>query len=323
MPFVFGAGIIAAMPFDFDAAVTAPFRMQPGLRRVAPGTPQLTPLPPGTAHQREKLAVLTAFWPRALCAVADFDAGSALDALCRHAATEQPQAWVWDGEQARALTLGTAVTRTGDIEQLRAGSFGLGDEVTRCLQGLPPAWRLAGLASLSFAEDFAILDASTGTIPWLAVCLPSHWAPEAKVGRHFTEVHAPVADNALLLKATAGLLRVVTGPEAWERFVWTITDHPRLNAHPAHTDPQRWTQPLEQGAWFRSEHQSFIPLPERAQAVFTIHVQLQDLAELASDSRRAAALHDAVATMSPAVLDYRGLTPVRETLLAWLDQRRR
>lgn len=310
------------MPFDFDAAVNAPFRMQPGLRRVAAGTPQLTPLPAGNPHQREKLAVLSAFWSQALCATPGFDAALALGALCRHAAAEQPQAWAWDGERAQALQLGAAVDRAGTIEQLRGGSFGLGDEITRCLQGLPPEWRLAGLASLAFAEDFAIVDAASGTIPWLAVCLPSHWAPQAKVGRHFTEVHGPVADNALLLKATAGLLRLVTSPEAWERFVWTVTDHPRLNAHPAVTDPQRWTRPIEQGAWFRSEHQSFIPLPEHAQAVFTIHVQLQDLAEVAADARRAAALHDAIATMSPAVLDYRGLTPVRDALLAWLAARR-
>jgi len=32
------------MAFDFDAAVGAPFRMQPGLRRVAAGCQQLTPL---------------------------------------------------------------------------------------------------------------------------------------------------------------------------------------------------------------------------------------------------------------------------------------
>src|SRR4051812_32428877 len=31
------------MPFDFDAAVSAPFRVQPGLRKIASGTPQLTP----------------------------------------------------------------------------------------------------------------------------------------------------------------------------------------------------------------------------------------------------------------------------------------
>lgn len=310
------------MPFDFDAAVSAPFRMQPGLRRMAPGARQLTPLAPGSAHQREKLAVLSALRPQALCAVPGFDAAPALGALCRHAAAEQPQAWAWDGERAQARQLGTAVTRAGAIEQLQVGSFGLGDEISRCLQGLPPEWRLAGLASLAFAEDFAIVDAASGTIPWLAVCLPSHWAPQAKVGRRFAEVHGPVADNALLLKAGAGLLRVVTAPDAWERFVWTVTDHPRLNAHPALTDPERWTRPIDEGAWFRSEHQSFIPLPEREQAVFTIHVQLQTLAEVASDPRRAAALHDAVATMSPAVLAYRGLAPVRDALLTWLAQRR-
>ena len=48
------------MDFDFDAAVVAPFRMQPGLRRIADGAAQLTPLPPGSRHQREKLAVLSA-----------------------------------------------------------------------------------------------------------------------------------------------------------------------------------------------------------------------------------------------------------------------
>jgi len=320
VPLVF-LGIIVAMPFDFDAAVTAPFRMQPGLRRVAAGERQLTPLPPGSRHQREKLAVLSAFWPQALCVAPGFDSGPALDALCRHAAAEHPQAWAWDGERAMAPDLGTAVNRAGDIEQLRSGSFGLGDEVSRCLQGLPPEWRLAGLASLAFAEDFAIVDGATGRIPWLAVCLPSHWAPEVKVGRHFTEVHGPVADNALLLKASAGLLRVVTGTEAWERFVWTVTDHPRLHAHPAHTSPQRWTQPPERGAWFRSEHQTFIPLPQHQQAVFTIHVQLQTLSELMAEPKRAAALHDAIASMSPAVLDYRGLAPARDALLAWLARR--
>ncbi len=310
------------MPFDFDAAVTAPFRMQPGLRRVAPGVPRLTPLAAGSRHQREKLAVLSAYWPQALCAAPGFDAGPALDALMRHAATEQPQAWAWDGERAQALHLGTAADRSGHVEQLRGGSFGLGDEIARCLQLLPPPWRLAGLACLAFAEDFAIVDAGSGAIPWLAVCLPSHWAPEKKVGRPFTEVHAPVADNELLLKAAAGLLRVVTGPDTWERFVWTVTDHTWLHAHPARSDPQRWQRTLDQGAWFRSEHQSFIPLPAQAQAVFTIHVQLQALADVAADPRRASALHDAVASMSPAVLDYRGLAPVRDALLAWLAQRR-
>jgi hypothetical protein len=305
--------------FDFDAAVTAPFRMQPGLRRMAAGAKHLTPLAPGSRHQREKLAVLSAFWPQALCAQAGVDARPALHTLCALAAAEHPQVWSWDGERAQALQLGAAVRSDGSIEQLAPGSFGLGDEVSRCLQGLPAEWRLTGLLSLAFAEDFALVDGSSGCINWLAVSLPSHWAPETKVGRHFSEVHAPVADNQLLLKAGEALMKMVTGPERWERFVWTVTDNPRLHAHPARVDGQRWLHIPAEQAWFRTERQTFVPLPECAQAVFTIAVEVRRLHQVLHTPQRAAVLHDAIASMSEAVLAYRGLNTVREPLLAWLQ----
>ena len=308
------------MAFDFDAAVTAPFRMQPGLRRLAPGTPQLTPVAPGSRHQREKLAVLSAFRPQALLARAGFDAVPALDALSAHAAREHPQAWRREGRRAEALDLGVSV-ENGTLEQQAPGRFGLGDEVARCVRGLAPEWRLPGLLGLAFEEDFAIVDASDGTIPWLAVALPSHWAPEAKVGRHFAEVHAPVADNALLLRAADALLRLVSGPDSWERFVWTVTDHPRLHAHPDRVDPSRWRDTPVERAWFRSERQTFIPLPALQQAIFTIHVEVRSLAAVVDTPARAAALHAAIASMSAAVLAYRGLGAVREPLLRWLGGR--
>jgi len=312
-----------APSFDFDAAVSAPFRMQPGLRRLSAGSSQLSPLPPGSRHQREKLAVLTAFWPQALCLQTGFDVRPALHTLFAHAAAEHPTAWAWDGQVAEALWLATAVAADGKVLQRQPGQFGLGDEVARCLLGLPPAWRQAGLAALAFAEDFAIVDGSSGCIPWLAVCLPSHWAPEEKLGRHFTDVHAPVADNTLLLKAAEGLMRVVTSPERWERFVWNVSDHPRLHAHPARVEARRWLQtPVAQG-WFRSERQTFIPLPSASQAVFTIHVQVQSLTTVLDSPARALALHDAVASMSEAVLAYRSLGGVRDQLLAWLAERAR
>lgn len=311
--------------FDFDAAVTAPFRMQPGLRKLPPGSAHLTPLAPGSRHQREKLAVLSAYAPQALCVAPGFDAShaaGALAALCSHAASEQPQAWAWDGHAAQALLLGTAVTGAGDVEQFAAGVFGLGDEVGRCLRGLPAEWRLAGLLSLAFAEDFALVDADSGHIPWLAVCLPSHWAPEHKVGRHFTEIHAPVADNQTLLRATDSLLRLVSGSDRWERFVWNVTDQPQLHAHPAHCDSERWQHGSVDRAWLRSERQTFIPIATstgRAQAWFTIGVDLWPLADVIKVPGRAAALQAAIASMSPAVLAYRGLSRVQPQLLAWLD----
>jgi dimethylamine monooxygenase subunit A len=313
------------MPFDFDAAVTAPFRMQPGLRRMAPGVPQLTPLKPGCRHQREKLAVFSAMWPQALCAQTGFDAAPALASLCAHAAREHPSNFLWDGDLAQAPDLGVTVRSHGRLDQLSAGSFGLGDEVSRCLLGLPAAWRLAGLLSLAFAEDFAIVDARTGTLPWLAVALPSHWSPQDKVGRHFTEVHGPVADNALLLRASESLMRLVSGPAdddtRWERFVWTVTDQPRLRAHPGQNHGVRWQHTAVAQAWFRSEHQTFIALPNLQQAVFTIHIDVQPLAEVAQTPARAAALHGAISTMSDTVLAYRGLSTMREPLLAWLAAR--
>ncbi len=309
------------MSFDFDTAVSAPFRMQPGLRRLAPGTPQLTPAAPGSRHQREKLAVLSAFAPQALLKAPGFDERAALHALALHAATEHPQHFAWDGRRAHAKTLGAAVD-DGVVEHVQAGAFGLGDEVARCLRGLAPEWRLAGLLSLAFAEDFALVDGESGHIPWLAVALPSSWAPEEKVGHAFADVHAPVADNRLVVNAAAALTRMVTGPDRWERFVWNVSPQPRLHTHPARIDPRRWGVAGLERAWWRTERQTFIPLTAARQAVFTILVDVQPLAAAIDSAARAARLHDAIASMSPAALDYRGLATVRDELLAGLAARR-
>ena len=314
------------MNFDFDAAVQAPFRMQPGLRRLQPGTAQLTPVAAGSRHQREKMAVLSAFADQALVHQPGFDARPALQALCRHAAAEQPRCWAWDGLAATAVHLGVRVAADGhQVEQIADGVFGLGDEILRCVALQPAEWRLPALLSLSFVEDFAVVDAGTATVPWMAVALPSHWAPLDKVGHHFAQIHAPVADGDLLRKASEALTRLVTGPERWERFVWNVTDNPRLHAHPLRVPAVRWSHdPGAQGlprAWFRSERQTFIPVAERAQSLFTIAVDVQPLAEVVNTAERAQSLAAAVQSMSPAVLAYRGLTTVREPLLQWLAAR--
>ena len=306
------------MPFDFSA-VTAPFRMQPGLRRIAPGALQLTPSRPDSRALREKLEVLANHADQALVADPAFDPAPALQALCAHAASEHPEAFTARPGAWQAHTLGWSLH--GD-DPLGDGAEEIGD----CLRALPAPWRLAGLLALAFEQDFAVLDATTGRIPWLAVCLPSHWAPQSKVGRLFAEVHAPVADNATLLAASEALARLVTGPERWERFVWTISANPHLQQHPLRSPRNAWPanatpDELATQAFFRTEHQTFIPLPEHRQAVFTIHVESQPLLDAALDSQRAQRLHDALATMSPAVLAYRSLTDVQPRLLAWLAQR--
>ena len=191
------------------------------------------------------------------------------------------------------------------------------------LSSLPARLRPTALLCLAFEDDFAIIDGATTTIPWLAVCLPSRWAPETKVGGHFAAVHAPVADNAVLLSAAASLSRLVTGGERWERFVWTVSPEPRLHQHPKRPGAS-WSDgegPIEEIAFFRSERQTFIPLPGTNQAVFTIHVETLPLADAlrsADEADAAARLHAAIASMSAEVLAYKGLDTVREPLLEWL-----
>ena len=316
-----------AMPFDF-AAVHTPFRMQPGLRRLAPRASQLTPSRPGDATLREKLAVLTSHSPQALLALPGFDATPALRALCAHAEAEHPEAFsIGPNATPHARLLGWSLR--GD-EPIGAGPA----EIGACLRALPARWRLPALMSLAFAEDFAVIDAASGRIPWLAVCLPSHWAPEDKVGRHFAEVHAPVADNAVLIAAGAHLMRLVTGAERWERFVWTITRSPGLRQHPAHDDAPPWptaagadadadadADQLAAKAFFRTERQTFIPVASLPQAIFTIHVETRPLRLALAAPADARRVHDALASMSAAVLAYRGLTLARDRLLRWLAAR--
>lgn len=318
------------MPFDF-AAVSSPFRMQPGLRRLASGEPQLTPNNPGDKALREKLAVLSAHPAHAFVAAPGFDAAPALHALCMHASGEHPDAFRAEPDAGwTALRLGWTVR--GDTVQ-GEGHGKSANAIGACLRALPAPKRLPGLLALAFAEDFAVVDSSSGRIPWLAVCLPSSWAPEVKVGKHFTEVHAPVADNALLISAADHLMRLVTGPERWERFVWTISRHATLAQHPLHCTAAAWPAPdssrdaaadassLAANAFFRTERQTFIPVPGAGQAVFTIHVENEPLVAAIDSPAHARQLHDALATMSPAVLAYRGLSDVRGRLLAWLGAR--
>ena len=261
------------MDFDFDQ-IAVPFRMQPGLRRLDPGAPQLTRLDPASALYQEKRKVVEAGQSRLV--VPGFDPAPALDAIAD-----------------KALADGIAMRPDLPLE-------------------------------LAFEEDFAVLDGDSTTLPWLCVCVPSHWAPQDKLGLPFATVHAPVADNALLQVAGEKLVRLATGGDRWERFVWTITPSSRYDQHPGRHARQPWPQTADAdafaaGCFLRAERQTFFPVGRGTrQAVFTIRVMLQPLGEAVATREQAQRLLDSLASMSDAVLSYKGLAPAREPLLRWL-----
>lgn len=180
---------------------------------------------------------------------------------------------------------------------------------------------------LAFEEDFAVLDGADGTLPWLCVCVPSHWAPEDKLGLDFAAVHAPVADNAALISASSQLVALATGGECWERQVWTITPSGRYDQHPRRHARSPWPtvddpEAFAAQCWLRAERQVFFPVGQGTrQAVFTIRVMLRPLALAVQEPRHAGRLHDALASMSQSVLAYKNLTAAREPLLRWLASR--
>lgn len=179
---------------------------------------------------------------------------------------------------------------------------------------------------LAYEQDFAVLDGDTGRLQWLCVCVPSHWAPEEKIGLDFAAVHAPVADNKLLLSASPHLVRLATSGECWERFVWTVTPSARYDQHPRRHQREPWptaqdSAAFAHGLWLRAERQTFFPVPGTRQSVFNIRVMLQPLPEAVAAAGSARKLHDALASMSDEVLAYKGLAPARDRLLSWLAER--
>jgi hypothetical protein len=308
--------------FDFSL-VSAPFRMQPGLRRIAAGNAQLTASARDGRHLSEKMAVLGSHSAQALLSTPEFDVRAVLQAIADEARRSSPCAFEFEdrGEDricCKAPLLGWQVV---DGEPIGRGDPAIGG----LLRGLPASERCIALLCLAFDEDFALLDGASATVPWLAVCLPSRWAPEDKVGRHLAAIHGPVADNAMLVAASASLARLVTGDERWERFVWTISADPRLHQHPERSQ-SAWPADVDADglaarASLRSERQTFIPLAGAGQAVFTIRVDSEPLVDAVADADAAARLHAALASMSPAVLAYKGLAGARDRLLAWLSTR--
>jgi hypothetical protein len=194
----------------------------------------------------------------------------------------------------------------------------------------------------------------------LHVCWPSGWDPAVKIGRDFATIHAPVADGDALRAAALPLSRALTTQGPFVRFVWTIAPDGAWSRHPgdlgvsvattAASDATLTTTltatagaapdaavgaavgaAVDAGAaaaapWFRCERQVSVPLraPGLAAggaALFLIRLHVAPLAEVATDRGRLAVVRDALASMSAATLEYKGLASRRDALLAWLDAR--
>jgi dimethylamine monooxygenase subunit A len=278
---------------DMPWPISAPFRMRPGLSRLATSDPEAATPPlfvrdaQAAAYAAGKRAVLQAQPRRAPVGEAD---PAALAAI------------------AQAYAAQTGVSLAPEAEAL----------------------------ALGLQEDFVVLHdgvedgGHTMRTRFLSVCFPSNWNPAEKLGMDFAAIHAPVADNALLQAGARGIIDTAFRQAPMLRHVWLLTPNGDLAQHPE-TRRTRWQDVLAAAdapgasgrlldqVFFRVERQTTLPLPALRRGVFFIRVMVAPLTGvLALAPGRAGELAEALASMSEAVIAYRGMTAVRERLCAEL-----
>jgi len=167
-------------------------------------------------------------------------------------------------------------------------------------------------------EDLAVIQRD-GDRHWLAaihLCFPNHWAAEDKIGRTFAEIHEPVAGIEAINRQADKLVDVIIrATDGLVRFVWGIATDTELNHHPSKPRGRQF-DPTNPRAFLRIERQTIWGFPEVEASLFTIHTYFEDLAKLESDKR--VKVVSGIESMTPASIEYKGLTQSRDALLAWL-----
>jgi len=178
---------------------------------------------------------------------------------------------------------------------------------------------LARAFLLACSDDLVVLRRTgpgRATAELLAVAFPSGWPPRLRAGADLPALHAPVADGDRLRAASVALTEALLTKGPYAQHVWGLDPDGRLDRDPSAPDAAAHGCPPPDRWWLRVERQTSLPLPHLGRALFLIRPHLVPLTSLAADRRHL--LHDAVASMSPAVLAYKGLAEVRDDLLAWL-----
>jgi hypothetical protein len=228
----------------------------------------------------------------------------------------------WDGQTLRNDLLGWEADldpRWGAVSAVRrfpAPHASLTD-------GIRPLHVLDFLG-LNAQEDLAII-ARDERGDWLAathVLLPQHWDPRDKLGRDFVAVHAPVAGSGPMNATAPRLVDAVITRGPFVRFAWGLSMSDRLDHHPAappDADRHADTRFDPEQAFLRVERQTLTGFPEADGALFTIRPLTTPLRQAVVTAEHARALSQALRSMTPEQIRYKGLETILHDALSWLS----
>ena len=163
--------------------------------------------------------------------------------------------------------------------------------------------RIVDLA-LRLEEDVAVMH--QGKLAAICFCFPSGFKPSEKVGMLLGDIHKPVADGEMLIKASPGIARVMTEQPSFRRYVWTVTNNPKLSNHPSEKIdiiPQSIDD-----LYFRWETQTTARVDDKT-SLFFVKVDVVALREVWNQK-----ILDSIDSMSDAVLTYKNLHHIKELL---------
>ncbi|GGK21536.1 hypothetical protein GCM10008955_13740 [Deinococcus malanensis] len=228
----------------------------------------------------------------------------------------------WNGQTLRNDLLGWEVdldTRWGAVGTVRRFPAPHADLV----QEVRPFHALDFLG-LNAQEDLAIV-ARDEQGDWLAaahVLSPQHWDPRDKLGRDFVAVHTPVAGSGLMNATAPRLVDAVITRGPFVRFAWGLSMSNRLDHHPAappDADRHADTRFDPEQAFLRVERQTLTGFPQADGALFTIRPLTTPLRESVVTAGQAHALAEALRSMTPDQIRYKGLETILHDALSWLS----
>lgn len=203
-----------------------------------------------------------------------------------------------------------------------------GEPLLREFAGLCAAWGVAkahdvvGLGG-ALEPDFLLLAPDADgqfRLRGGALCFPTGWALEEKLGETMDAIHGvvPGLNPAIGAQIHQFMSRLKPGG-AFLRDNWGIAATSELNLHPAQRLPAPALPVALEGLWLRVEHQGLVALPETCGVAFGIRIALHRLDQAIAEPGVAAGLRRALGSMPQEMAAYKRLDAIRDELLRRLD----
>ena len=158
--------------------------------------------------------------------------------------------------------------------------------------------------ALRLEEDVAVMH--QGKLAAICFCFPSGFIPSERIGMTLEDIHKPVGDGEMLVKASPGISRVMCEQESFRRHVWTVTVNPDLSNHPSNYKSIE-AQSIDD-LFFRYETQTTARVDENT-SLFFVKVDVVPLKNVYNRK-----ILESINSMSANVLEYKNLTKIKNLL---------